>query len=139
VDFADQFQSLFQNIFWKTVRKMPDETARPSVQTTAILRVISQVGPSTVGELAKHLDRGQSTISETIERLMGRGLVDRMPDATDGRRSLIWLSPEGRDVLLKASTPLDIHLIDGLSERLTNADRDDLIRILKKMTGVEDA
>lgn len=87
-----------------------------------------------MSELAQYLSRAQSTISEIIERWTAQKLVARMQDTTDARRSLIWLTCEGKDAFSRASTPLDPKHIEAMSSRLSKAERDELLRLFKKLT-----
>ena len=137
-NFSDQFQRYFQSMFWKSVRELQSETIRPSMQTVAILRAISQAGPSTVGELSLTLDRAQSTVSEIVDRLAASKLVDRMPDSDDLRRNLIWLTLTGRTELENATTPLDPSKVESLSKNLTAEERAELLRIFQKLVGGSD-
>lgn len=135
LNFSSQFQVHFQSVFWQSVRELRDETVRPSLQTVAILRMLSHAGPATVGELSQRLERAQSTISEIVERLMVKDLVDKMPDAGDARRSLIWLTRSGHDVLQSATTPLDPARLDALAKNLTLEERTEFLLLFQKLAG----
>lgn len=61
-----------------------------------LLRHLEGSGPLTVGEQAVHLGIGRAAASELIDRLEGKGLVERMRDQRDHRRVFVWLTEEGR-------------------------------------------
>ncbi len=57
--------------------------------------------PRRVGELARLLEiRTPSTVT-LIDGLVARGLVQRQPDAGDGRASLVELTPAGKRLLAR--------------------------------------
>ena len=63
-----------------------------------MLEHLALAGPLTVGEAAAHLSRAQSVVSEIVTHLERQGLLEREDDPDD-RRTLIWLTPGGHDVL----------------------------------------
>ena len=134
MDFTDRFQELFQAIYWQAVRRLPDEHARLSPQTIAVLRLIGQNGPLTAAELAQALGRAQSTMSEVIGRVISAGLVARMTDSRDRRRHLIWLTAAGRAALTDSTTTLDPVVLDRMATALSAADRYTLITLLSRLT-----
>jgi len=73
-----------------------------------LLRHLEGSGPLTVGEQAVHLGIGRAAASELIDRLEGKGLVERMRDQRDQRRVFVWLTEEGhRRVASLAGSVLD--------------------------------
>jgi DNA-binding MarR family transcriptional regulator len=67
-------------------------------QLTALSR-IDRFGPLTTAELARREQITPQAMGATIASLEERGLVARSADATDGRRSILSLTPQGRHVL----------------------------------------
>jgi DNA-binding MarR family transcriptional regulator len=72
---------------------------RPDGQMLAVLSHLAMAGPLTVTETAHHMDRAQSVMSELIQRLSRRGLLDRMADMRDRRRTLVYLTKAGEELL----------------------------------------
>jgi DNA-binding MarR family transcriptional regulator len=64
-------------------------------QLTALSR-LDRLGPSTTAELARREQITPQAMGTTILSLEQRGLVMRQPDAGDGRRSILSLSPAGQ-------------------------------------------
>ena len=56
-------------------------------------------GTLTVGRLAELLGRGQPSTSALLERLVQAGMVERSQDPADRRRTLVRLSPQGRETV----------------------------------------
>ena len=92
--------------------------------TAAQLFVLSQVRRSpnlSIQELAALTMTHQSTVSVVAQRLVARGLVRRTPSATDGRRVLLALTPEGRALARRAPDVAQGRLIEAL-QRLSRRD-----------------
>ncbi len=104
---AHQFVALFHQLFLRFHSRDDPGDYLPSPETIAILEHLARTGPLTVGEAARHFRRSQSTISEIVARLESRGLLERMADRRDRRRTLVWLTAEGQRVLAKAQRVLD--------------------------------
>jgi DNA-binding MarR family transcriptional regulator len=69
---------------------------------TASLRLLAQVeelGPATVGALARADHCSQPTMSGTVAGLVERGWASKRPNPDDARSSLVELTDEGRAVL----------------------------------------
>jgi len=64
-------------------------------QLTALAR-LDRLGPSTTAELARREQITPQAMGATIASLEQRGLVERRPDAVDGRRSILNLTPAGQ-------------------------------------------
>lgn len=92
-------------------------------------------GPCRPGSLAEQSHADPSTISRQVAELVGRGLVERQADPSDGRASLLAITPAGkemceqvrrlrRDLLAAAVTDwTEAELADlaGLLDRFTTA------------------
>lgn len=71
------------------------------------------------GSMAVAVALDNSTMADLSRRLEVRGLLARIPDTSDGRRKLLYLSPEGETVLDKVTarvTALKGPLLSPLSE-----------------------
>ncbi len=64
-------------------------------QLTALSR-LDRLGPSTTAELARREQITPQAMGTTIASLEQRGLVSWRPDAFDGRRMILSLTPAGR-------------------------------------------
>lgn len=101
-------------------RTHPDLT--PTRQ--AALGVLDDAGPLRIGELATRMGISLSTTSRMVDLLAADEWIDRSPDPTDQRASLISLSAEGRSVLHTARRETtsalchEISRLDDTSRRL---------------------
>jgi DNA-binding MarR family transcriptional regulator len=82
--------------------------------------------------LASELGLSAGTVSLRVDRLARRGLADRQADPDDGRGTLISLTDPGRE-LFEACAPEHLANAHGLLAGLTEAERDDLGRLLGKL------
>lgn len=69
-------------------------------QLSALAR-IEEHGTVRLGELAAHEGVAAPSLTRTITPLTASGLVDRQPDPTDGRSSLLTLTADGRSLLTR--------------------------------------
>ncbi len=104
---------------------------RPNRASLALLRHLAVSGPLTVAEACKHFGRSQAATSETLSRLMTRGLVARHEDERDRRRHLVWLTEEGRRVVSDESQPLDRGLVAAVLGRMNESKRQQLLAGLR--------
>src|SRR6202041_3611003 len=67
-------------------------------QLTALSR-IDRLGPVTTAELARREQITPQAMGVTVASLEQRGLVARSADASDGRRSILSLTPAGQEAV----------------------------------------
>jgi DNA-binding MarR family transcriptional regulator len=67
-------------------------------QLSALART-QQHGPLRIGELAAYEQVAAPSLTRTVAPLAAAGLIAKQPDPTDGRSSLVTITPEGDDVL----------------------------------------
>lgn len=131
-DFAQQFGQLYRELYRLAVRRISGGE-RLSPETTALLLHLAQFGPMTLTELSRHFHRAASTLSAKVADLQAQGLLARQRDDQDGRRALIWLSPNGRQQLLQALEVLDSGAVAAAAERMDAAERQRLLAGLRAL------
>ena len=100
----------------------------------ATLAALAEFGPDSQSGLSDRTGIYRSDLVATINELTARGLVVRAPDPADRRRNAITLTDKGRRHLKR----LDALIADAEAEflaPLSEADRAELIRILKLIVG----
>src|SRR5580700_9403094 len=109
MDPAAAFCDLFPAVYLRFCRR--HDASRPRTRLTpqqdAVLHHLAMSGPLTVGEMARHFARAQSVVSEIVGGLEKKSLLERMQDARDRRRTLVWLTDEARQVLVRRQQVLD--------------------------------
>ncbi|MEU4195096.1 MarR family winged helix-turn-helix transcriptional regulator [Kribbella sp. NPDC026611] len=129
---ARGFAELFREAYLRFHRR-DGKRAELSGASRAVLLHLSQAGPMTVGELALHLERAQSVVSEIVSQLEGKGVLEREPDPQDRRRTLVWLTPEGFAVLRADREVLSIDALAEAFGGLTAAERAGLLTTLSQL------
>ncbi|GAA1581002.1 MarR family transcriptional regulator TamR [Kribbella hippodromi] len=84
------------------------------------------------GKLLKETLVTSGTMTNRVDRLTARGLVERLPDPSDRRGVLVQLTPAGRDAVDAAMADLLTHeraLLGSLSER----DQLRIARVLREL------
>ncbi|MBV8912682.1 MAG: winged helix-turn-helix transcriptional regulator, partial [Acetobacteraceae bacterium] len=114
---AEQFARLFHALYLTFHRRDRPRSELPGA-SRAVLEHLALAGPLTIGEAAAHVRRAQSVISEIATHLERDGLLERENDPGDRRRTLIWLTPAGHEVLRRDREVLDADLLAGAMARL---------------------
>jgi DNA-binding MarR family transcriptional regulator len=132
-DAADEFCALFPAMYLRFCRRRDRSDTRLTPQMDGVLHHLAMSGPLTVGEMARHLDRAQSVVSEIVDGLERKGLLERMRDARDRRRTLVWLTDEGRELLIQRSQVLDPARVARAMRALGDAERTALIEGMRAL------
>jgi DNA-binding MarR family transcriptional regulator len=64
-----------------------------------VLFYLGRSGPVPVGQIAAGLGVAQPSATETIEKLVGKGLVERTADPSDRRVVLVGLTDRGKEMI----------------------------------------
>ncbi|OYX14794.1 MAG: MarR family transcriptional regulator [Brevundimonas diminuta] len=77
------------------------------VKSSSLLGAIATLGPVSVADLVRALDRSHQLIQQKIPKLLALDLVSRRPDPNDLRINLIEITDRGREqlALLDRLTP----------------------------------
>jgi DNA-binding MarR family transcriptional regulator len=98
-----------------------------SIIQTRLLGVLRDRKP-TMNELARLLDLEKSSVTGLVDRAERRGLVMRVPSATDGRAVLVSLTDDGRSLVSAAAARFGAD-VETLLGRVAQPDRDALVRL----------
>lgn len=109
------------------------QLTRTQLEIVMILTERSQ----TTRQLSTRLFITQSAVTQTIDTLVRRGLVERHPDAQDRRSVTLSLSEEGRG-FTRRIRQLKRHHIKALLETLSASEVDVLIKVTKKLAELYD-
>jgi DNA-binding MarR family transcriptional regulator len=125
-DEAERYAELFRAVYL-TYHRRDGPRSGLTGASRAVLGHLAVSGPLTVGEAARHLDRAQSVVSEIVDQLAGKGLLERERDPADGRRTLVWLTPDGQRALRHDGDVLGIDRLAAALARLPAEQRTALI------------
>jgi DNA-binding MarR family transcriptional regulator len=139
-DSAAEFCELYPAAYLRFCRRHDDAASgtRLTPQQEAVLRHLAMSGPLTVGEMARHFARAQSVVSEIVDGLESKGLLERMRDERDRRRTLVWLTDAAREALARRNEVLDPARVARAMRRLTAAGRRSLVRALRALVDAAD-
>lgn len=133
-DFAERFEDLFRATYVRAVRRVRDKRERLSAETVALLEHMAAAGPLTAGELARHIDRAPSTLTEMLRPLEVGGLIERRRDPGDARKAVIWLSEAGQGALAESRKVLEPTLLANAAGGLTPGERAEFLRLFTIFT-----
>jgi DNA-binding MarR family transcriptional regulator len=110
-----------------------------SPSQTSVLSRLDRHGSASASELAAAERVRPQSVAMTIGALEERGLVERRPDPTDGRRHLVSISGAGRAFLEDTRAGGEEWLARALQERLDEGERRMLIDAMALLERVADA
>jgi DNA-binding MarR family transcriptional regulator len=113
---------------WRAARRMrhaSDVEISPTLHSA--LGSVEAHGPIRAGKLAAHEHVQKPTMTRTIRELVGRGLIERLPDPIDGRVTWLRVTPAGKTLLQNARRRTDVYLTERLRQ-LSSEDRETLER-----------
>ena len=84
------------------------------------------------GELAQRIVQTSGGVTKTMQRLVDRGLVRRVADPDDGRRSLLELTPEGL-TLARETLVLALDAFDSEIGDLDEAEREGVAAAVQRL------
>ena len=127
IDIAELASQLRMGVT-RLARKLRRE-ADPAITPTqlAALHTIERHGPMTAGSLAAHEQIQKPTATRLIVGLAEAGLIDRLPDPTDGRLSWISITGDGKRFLHRFRRRSN----EYLSKRLRALDNDELATLTR--------
>ncbi|MBN2718555.1 MAG: MarR family transcriptional regulator [Deltaproteobacteria bacterium] len=115
---ARHFLSLFSSVYQHFYPRRAPGAYHISPESHGILMHLNQAGPLTVREASDHFSRSQSAMSELLQRLEKRGLLQRIADERDRRRHLVWLTPDGMSQLAAAQEILSIPRLEAALQKM---------------------
>ncbi|KWI59738.1 MarR family transcriptional regulator [Burkholderia pseudomultivorans] len=128
----------------KLMRRMREQTHPndlTSSQKSVLLR-LDRDGPATVSALARAESVRPQSMRVTVATLEAMGAVRGEPDPTDGRQTLIALTPGFRDVLRANRAAKDDWLFRALHAQLSEQEQAELasaVKLLQRLAEFEEA
>ena len=119
-------------------RHQSREIAQTGLNTTQwnVLTVLHRMnGPVSMGELGQRLAVRPTNLSGIINVLVGRGLVRRLPSASDRRSLEASLTADGEQ-FIRQLLPDHYRQIEQLMGQIPDRERQSLVRSLARLVGV---
>lgn len=107
---------LSRAIGWSLTKRVEEYGVLPGAYS--VIAWLIKIKVSTQSELCKLIGIEQPTMANTLNRLERDGLIERNPDPSHGRRTLVKLSPRGLEiskVMAMAAEDLQTVATDGLT------------------------
>lgn len=126
----------------RTTRKMCEASASEALATmdmtpaqAAILVQIGRFGTATASDLARASRYDMGATSRLIQRFVGLGWVERLPDKHDRRACRVSLTPLGRDAASRVRDLLAMHW----NAKLAEWNREDCVALISLLRKLEKA
>jgi DNA-binding MarR family transcriptional regulator len=126
-DAAERFMQYYARTFLLFHRRQTRSEPRLTPQGHMLLVHLSGSGPLTIGELSAHIERTQSVVSEMVDALEGRGLLARVRDPRDRRRTLVWLTDAAIELIAREQEVLDRERLRQALAAMSEVERDRLL------------
>jgi MarR family 2-MHQ and catechol resistance regulon transcriptional repressor len=99
----------------------------------AVLEALLHKGPLPINELGKKVLLTSGSMTVAVDRLQSKGLVERRASGTDRRAKIVHLTKQGKDLIARVYADHAADMERLASASLTKAERETLIRLLKKI------
>jgi DNA-binding MarR family transcriptional regulator len=116
-------------VLGQLVRRLRAEH-RFSLSQGAVLGRLDREGTLSIGDIATAERVRPQSMTQTVSDLESEGLVERHADPADGRRTLLALTDEGRRILAEDRRQREGWLAGTISEDLSAAEQQVLMRAL---------
>jgi len=126
-------------VMWKAVHAVEAYAERSIAELEmcgsdfAVLEALLHKGPLPVNGLGKKVLLTSGSITVAVDRLESKGLVERRASGTDRRAKIVHLTKAGRELIARVYADHAADMEQLASASLTKAERDTLIRLLKKI------
>jgi DNA-binding MarR family transcriptional regulator len=104
-----------------------------------VLGRLEREGPATVTHLARAGGVRPQSMGETLSALKTAGLVSGAPDPTDGRQTVLSLTPASRELIRASRTAREDWLFRAIRTELTSAEQGELARAVELLTRLADS
>lgn len=120
--FVDTLLLIHNNFFRQTAVPIP-------INQFGVLCVLQSEHRAAISDISQALNISKQQMTTIIEKLVSAGLVEKNPDETDKRRSLISLTAAGQAVLDRQHEVVK-NLFSRQIERLSDAEQEQLSRAI---------
>jgi DNA-binding MarR family transcriptional regulator len=115
-----------REVIGQLVRRLRAEPGMVNLTQGSVLGRLDRQGASCVSELAKAERVRPQSMAQTVAELELSEMVLRRPDPGDGRRSLVELTPKGRETIETQRRVREGWLAGAIAAGLSEAERNQL-------------
>ncbi len=126
-------------VLWKAARAVEAYAEKSILELEmcgsdfAVLEALLHKGPLPINEIGRKVLLTSGSITVAVDRLEAKGFVERRAHGTDRRARIVHLTKEGRKLITRAYAGHAADMERLASASLTRAERNTLIRLLKKI------
>lgn len=117
-----------------STKNMKEKGVTPS--QFEVLEALYHKGPMKVCAITEKILTSNGNMTVIIANLEKEGLVRRTADPNDRRASIIKITEPGKDII-EAIFPLHLEYLKESFSRLEDEEKEEIIRLMKKMQGRE--
>ncbi|MBO0677781.1 MarR family transcriptional regulator [Mycolicibacterium sp. S2-37] len=126
-DSATELRDAIMAVARQLRRHRPDHGL--TLSQMELLGEVSRTGVTTPAELGARMHVRAQSLTDSINELVGRGLIARRPDDRDRRRQLIEMTAVGRTLLEADRAERDAWLREAMADTLTDLEFDLLMLV----------
>jgi DNA-binding MarR family transcriptional regulator len=103
-----------------------------------IMQEIDKASGMNSSQVAKNVNLSAATVTNIIDRLESKDLISRVRNTQDKRKVSLFLTDNGKAILLNAPQPLQEHFIENFSN-LAQWEQSLLLSSMQRIAGMMDA
>jgi len=122
----------------QTVQRQEIQTIQSAGLTKAqfgVLEVLYHKGDMRISDVMNKILSTSGNMTVVISNLVKTGFITKHKDPGDSRATVISLTTKG-EILMKQVFPAHVENINGIFSKLDTHDKKELIRLLKKLSGI---
>jgi MarR family transcriptional regulator, 2-MHQ and catechol-resistance regulon repressor len=126
-------------VLWKAARAVESYAERSIAELEmcgsdfSVLEALLHKGALPINEIGKKVLLTSGSITVAVDRLESKGLVERRASGTDRRAKIVHLTKAGEQLIARIYDSHAADMEELASASLTKAERETLIRLLKKI------
>jgi DNA-binding MarR family transcriptional regulator len=118
--------------------KQLNKTSGLTTPQLLIMLEIDKTSGVNSSQVAKNVNLSAATVTNILDRLENKGLVSRVRSTQDKRKVSLYLTEDGKALLLNAPQALQEHFIDNFAN-LAQWEQSQLLSSMERLAGMMDA
>jgi DNA-binding MarR family transcriptional regulator len=131
-DIADGLMDSFPVFFRRVSREETHQCARKFDPSRFVLKAVLMHGPVRMSEIGRHMGISNPYMTALVNKLIGEGLVERVPDPGDRRVINVRITDAGRDAIKEFTKSTRETIIRNLAS-LDSEDISSLHQLMKNI------
>jgi DNA-binding MarR family transcriptional regulator len=127
-----EWSEVFMHRSMRDFKRFMDETGLSFSQINILMRLFHG-GDTGISEIGDQLGVSNAAASQSVDRLVQLGLIERTEDPVDRRAKRLELTPKGR-ALMEKGIEVRIKWVEGLTAALTPEQQASIISALTLLT-----